>query len=129
VVLISCVLALPGSLILGQLEFGVPSSSLHRVQYGRAIAQFTPPNAVIMQPETNMVPMFYSNRHTIRGVSDSQQLERILPMVLDKFHGYPVYLALQPRHMQHFTAGCKACQALVERDDLILFQVSLPDTF
>jgi hypothetical protein len=40
-----------------------------------------------------------------------------------------VYLALQPRDMQHFTAGCKACQALVERDDLILFQVSLPDTF
>jgi 4-amino-4-deoxy-L-arabinose transferase-like glycosyltransferase len=124
VVLISCVLALPGSFLLGQLEFGVPSSRLDRVQYGRAIAQFTPPNAVIMQPGANMVPVFYSNRHTIRGVSDSQQLERILPMVIDKFHEYPVYLALQPKDVQHFTAGCKACQALVERDDLVLFQVS-----
>jgi 4-amino-4-deoxy-L-arabinose transferase-like glycosyltransferase len=124
VVLISCVLAIPGSFILGQLEFGVPLSRFDMVQYGRAIAQFTPPNAVIMQPEVNMVPVFYSNRHTIRGVSDSQQLERILPMVIDKFRKYPLYLALQPKDVQHFTAAYKAYQAIVERDELVLFQVS-----
>jgi hypothetical protein len=94
------------------------------VQYGRAIAQFTPPNAVIIQPEANMVPVFYSNRHTIRGVSDSQQLERILPMVIDKFREYPLYLALQPKDVQRFTAAYKAYQAIVERDELVLFQVS-----
>jgi hypothetical protein len=57
-------------------------------------------------------------------MGSATEVECILLIVIDKFREYPLYLALQPKDVQHFTAAHKAYQAIVERYELVLFQVS-----
>jgi 4-amino-4-deoxy-L-arabinose transferase-like glycosyltransferase len=63
------------------------------VRFGLAIRDATQEGAVVLTPELNQVPMFYSQRHLITGVITDADLKRVLPLAKANFPGSPLYLA------------------------------------
>lgn len=83
-------------------DAGVRPATTERVEHARQIARLTPPGSVVLSPETNLVIVYYSRRHVIRGVRDDATVAKALPLVLEALPGCEVYLALMPH--SHDTA-------------------------
>ena len=64
------------------------------IAYARDIRSSTPPNALVMVPTPSMIPVYYADRHLIRGVQDRATLQRVIDRAPSLFPGSPVYLAL-----------------------------------
>jgi hypothetical protein len=64
------------------------------VDFGRAIHDATPPGAVVLTPEPNEVPIYYSQRHVIADVVSDEDTKRVLPLAEANFPGSPLYLAI-----------------------------------
>jgi hypothetical protein len=62
------------------------------VQFGSIIRDATPQGSVVLTPEVTEVPIYYSHRHVIAGVADSD-LARVLPLAKANFPDSPLYLA------------------------------------
>jgi hypothetical protein len=66
------------------------------LHYGRDIKDATEPQAVILTPYINPIPVYYSARHLIRGVKNDRLLEQVAGRLPEMFPGSPVYLAISP---------------------------------
>ena len=66
------------------------------VAYATDIRSATPPNAIVIVPMPSMVPVYYAERHLIRGVQDPDTLRWVNDRLPALFPGAPVYLALPP---------------------------------
>jgi hypothetical protein len=71
-----------------------PASRL--VQFGREIKAATEPGSIVLSPLLSEIPIYYSERHLIRGVSNEEAVERQVNLAHSRFPGAPVYLALPP---------------------------------
>jgi 4-amino-4-deoxy-L-arabinose transferase-like glycosyltransferase len=95
-------LALLMALYLGQTAFlarkwsrPLPPSGL--VEYAREIRATTPSDAIVFVPSPSMVPVYYSERHVIRGIADGASVALAVRMAKQEYPQSPIYLALQPR--------------------------------
>ncbi len=66
------------------------------IRYARSIRQATEPNAVVMAPLNSMVPLYYSERHIVRGVGSAESIAEQLPILQREYPGSPIYLAVPP---------------------------------
>jgi hypothetical protein len=71
-------------------------------QQGRWIGAVTPKNAIIIQPDESMVPVYYSRRHTVRNIINDKDLANTLPLAVGNFPGAPIYLALTKEYAAAF---------------------------
>jgi hypothetical protein len=78
------------------------------VEFGRAIRYQTVAGAVVLTPEMHRVPMYYSWRHTVGGITSDEELTKILPKIDYGFQGSPVYLALFAKDRFRFPATLAA---------------------
>jgi 4-amino-4-deoxy-L-arabinose transferase-like glycosyltransferase len=83
------------------------------VQLGVAIREATLPMSVVLTPELSSVPLYYSKRHLIAGVTSEADLARVLPQIRKDFRGYPVYLALLAKDRTRFAATLAGRNAMV----------------
>ena len=66
------------------------------IRYARGIREFTPPNSIVMAPLISAVPLYYSERHIIRGIDSADMATRELPTIRKEFPASPIYLAVPP---------------------------------
>lgn len=59
------------------------------------IKKETPPNAVVLSPEEFSEPVYYSQRHIVRGVDSTALLEQAINQAHAAFPGSPLYLAVR----------------------------------
>jgi cell division inhibitor SulA len=83
-------------------RYAPPPSPEALDQQGRWIGTVTPENAIIIQPDESMVPVYYSRRHTIRNVVNDKDLSNTLPLAIGNFPGAPIYLALTKEYADAF---------------------------
>lgn len=76
------------------------------VELGRGLGERTPPGSVILTPEANAVPIYYSRRHVIGGAASDEIVQKVLPAIRAEFPGAPIYLAFfaRPRYLRRFPA-------------------------
>ena len=107
--------------------FGPSRYTDHLVELGRDIRRLTPAGSIVLTPEDDMVPAFYSGRHTIRVVQDAAMVEDLLPQVRQNFQHAPVYLAVTPETQDAFLPLLDNPRLPQTRtNDVILLQLS-PD--
>jgi len=70
------------------------ASSIDWIAYSHDIKHATPPEAIVMVPTTSMVPVYYSERHLIRGVTDPALIRQVDSRLPTLFPGAPSYFAL-----------------------------------
>ena len=78
------------------------------VNYGLALRTSTPPNAIILSPLDSAVPLFYSERHLVRGIANQSILRQELPIVRQQFPSAPIYLAVLPNQSSEFVSTLHA---------------------
>lgn len=97
-----------------------------RVAAALAVRRHTPPNAVVLSPDTNMVTVYYADRHVIRGAAGDAAIASVLPRVVEAFPGSPVYFACTPgEHDERLTAATVAAgSAVYSGAELVLVRLS-----
>ena len=96
------------------------------VEYATDITTSTPGNAVVLSPEISMVPVYYSRRHLVRGITDDAVLAKAREALRGVFPGSPVYLALRPDHPAGFDEALKTLPESARTPHLILLAVPGP---
>jgi hypothetical protein len=66
------------------------------VEYGRSIKALTPEGSVVLAPLVSSVPLYYSERHIVRGIESPQAAMAALPGLRSDYPGAQVYLAIPP---------------------------------
>jgi hypothetical protein len=82
--------------ILLQLWFGTEQSPENPSQimgFSTGIRRATDPDAVVLSPLVSAIPLYYSERHLIRCVSDEGMLKHVLPYVREQYPKARLYWA------------------------------------
>jgi hypothetical protein len=97
------------------------------LDFASEIQENTPPTAVILSVSPSMVPVYYSDRHTLRYVEDEETLKLMNRQVWQVFPGSEVYLAMTPAYAIRFPCALKNFPEVKRSQNLILLKVS-PDS-
>jgi hypothetical protein len=93
------------------------------IAFAQRIRQTTEPNDIILIASNSMVPVYYSHRHTIRGVAD-EALRRIEERLPHTFPGCIAYLALMgPEELAQFPDAARRYPRRVEEPELVLLEI------
>ncbi len=87
----------------------------------------TPAGAVVLTPEPSLVPVYYSQRHVIRGTNSDTWLSWAIPEARKQFPGAPLYLAMRDSDAQNFHSGFQLVAQDRQLGDSTLYRV-LPGT-
>jgi hypothetical protein len=91
------------------------------VEFGRSIKALTPPGSIVMAPLVSSVPLYYSDRHIVRGIDSPQAAIEALPELHRTYPNSPVYLAIPPFLREGFKMeGAQPAGATAEA---ILFKI------
>jgi 4-amino-4-deoxy-L-arabinose transferase-like glycosyltransferase len=123
-------LAVPLALILplGDRAFVVHTKTewqmgMHVVEYGRDIGTHTPAGSVVLQPSVTMVPVFYSGRHTVRGVTSDSSLSTLRETVTARFPKQDLFLAIMPEEKVRFPEAITQFPLVAATPSLLLFHL------
>jgi hypothetical protein len=89
------------------------------------IHEATRRNAVVLTPESSMVPVYYARRHLIRGIAGDRELERALPALRGVFPGSPVYLALAPHQLEAFPGALRSYPVVRRTAGVVLLSLGV----
>jgi hypothetical protein len=101
-----------------------PTSDL--VVFGEQIRRATPVGSVVLMKERSAVPLFYSQRHLVQGISGQEELVHVAGTLARQFQGCSFFLALKPDQERDFDTIGKSSRAAVRTSGLILYQLSMP---
>ncbi|HEX9201010.1 MAG TPA: glycosyltransferase family 39 protein [Acidobacteriaceae bacterium] len=79
--------------------------SVALIRYGQGIRRFTEQNSIVMAPLVSAVPLYYSERHIVRGVDGADSAALRLPALRREFPASPIYLAIPPSLLSNFPGG------------------------
>jgi hypothetical protein len=120
-------LVLPAVLVLPMIPAARragPQPPTHElVAYAREIAGATPPGSIVLGPSASMVPVYYSGRHVIRGVTSDRLVERMDAALDQVFPGASVYLALEPAESPAFVRSLARYPTIRESPHLVLLSL------
>ena len=81
------------------------------MRLGLAIRAKTAPLSVVLTPDLSSVPLYYSGRHLITGVTSDADIAKVLPLIRQDFRGHPLYLALLARDRASFPSALAGHQS------------------
>jgi hypothetical protein len=68
-------------------------------RFGVDIKNATPTDSIVLVPDASMVPIYYSERHLIRGIIYFSVLDSALPKTFEAFPQCQYFLALHPNEL------------------------------
>ncbi len=93
------------------------------IRFSRAIRDATGSGAVVMTPSVSAISIYYSERHIIRGVGDSDALRNELPRVRREFPGARIYLAIPPFLSNNFAYPLTHETIISSNQDVIIVRL------
>jgi 4-amino-4-deoxy-L-arabinose transferase-like glycosyltransferase len=93
------------------------------VNLGLAIYARTPEGSVVVTPELNSVPMYYSRRPTYNQFSTEEELRNVLPQVQKDFPGVPVYFALFAKDRNRFPLTLASNSPAPSPDSFVIVRI------
>lgn len=73
-----------------------------QIRYARDVREATSVDAIVMAPTVSAVPLYYSERHIIRGIANDRVLAGELEQIRTQFPASPLYLAIPPSLARDF---------------------------
>jgi 4-amino-4-deoxy-L-arabinose transferase-like glycosyltransferase len=84
----------------------------------------TPLNAVVLSPVESAVPIYYSNRHIVRGIQNDYWLQIAITEARVSFPGSPLYLALQDSDGSDFPQYLPQLKAIAHQGDSTIYALN-----
>lgn len=124
VIWLMALLVLPAVMILTMVAQVQSTGPLDRnrelVAYARELEFATAPGVIVMVPFNSMIPVYYSKRHVIRGVSNDTLVQQVTDRLRELFPESPLYLAIEPRHRPRFRQALRRYAVVAESPRLVL---------
>jgi 4-amino-4-deoxy-L-arabinose transferase-like glycosyltransferase len=83
----------------------------------------TPPNAVTLSAAESAVPIYYSDRHVVRGIESPELLHLAIPQARAAFPGSPLFFALQDVDRPAFANALPNFVVVARQGDSTLYAV------
>jgi hypothetical protein len=90
------------------------------------IQRNTTPNAVTLSSAQSAVPIYYSDRHIVRGIVTPELLRLAIPQARAAFPGSPLFFALQDEpdiDRASFTTALQQFTLVAHRGDSTLYAI------
>jgi hypothetical protein len=88
--------------------------------FGRLIKTEVPAGAIVLTNESSMVPVYYSERHVVRGIPDGAYVDSHLMMIKDLCRTCSIYLALTRQNEEKFREQLARMQPVFDDDNFIV---------
>ena len=95
-----------------------------RLRFSRQIRATTGENAIVMIPFHSMVPVYYSERHLIRGIVNDELVERARREVRSSYRDAPIYLAVLPQFAAAFPQTKRRYPLATRRENFELLDLT-----
>jgi hypothetical protein len=125
--------------LLWTLLIGVPLLVVHPllIQYREAkvlpkpefssmsaiIRDRTPEGAIVLTPTESLVPVYYSQRHIVRGINSEAWLKWAIPEARRQFPGAPLFFAVRDKDRSSLTAPPEGFKNGIRLGDTVLYEV------
>lgn len=83
----------------------------------------TPPSAVTLSVTESAVPIYYSNRHVIRGIETPEFLRLAIPQARADFPDSPLFFAVQDRDRSAFSGTLEQLPIVAKQGDSTLYAI------
>ncbi|MEO6924794.1 MAG: glycosyltransferase family 39 protein, partial [Bryocella sp.] len=87
------------------------------------IRQNTLANAVTLSPSESAVPIYYSDRHIVRGIATPELFQKALPQARTAFPGSPLFFALRDTDRDRFTEMLTKLNLVAHQGDSSLYAI------
>jgi hypothetical protein len=91
--------------------------------FSAVIENNTPPNAVTLSATESAVPIYYSDRHIVRGIESPELLHLAIPQARAAFPDSPLYFALQDADRTQFTGALPNFTVVARQGDSTLYAI------
>jgi 4-amino-4-deoxy-L-arabinose transferase-like glycosyltransferase len=122
-VLLPVALLLPMTLASARRSVG-EQSARDLVRYAHAVREMTAPGAIVLVPFSSMLPVYYAERHVIRGIAGDGRVTEALPEIAALFPDAAAYLAIPPSHRDAFAASLRRYPVVAESESVVLLALS-----
>jgi hypothetical protein len=95
-------------------------------QFSRLIATSTNPDAVVISPLFSAIPLYYSERHIVRGITDDASVAAILPQLHQEFPSARLYLAIPSSFAENFPKTISTATRLSSDEEFTTFELNSP---
>jgi hypothetical protein len=125
--------------ILWTLLIGVPLLAIHPllIQYRDSMVQpkpeftslsaiihdRTPEGAVVLTPAESLVPVYYSQRHVIRGINSEVWLKWAIPQTRKEFPGAPLFFAVRDSDRRTLSETPQGLNNGIRLGDTVLYKI------
>jgi 4-amino-4-deoxy-L-arabinose transferase-like glycosyltransferase len=106
------------------IDAQVPFEAAQFQSLSPLIEHSTPPNAVVLSPVESAVPIYYSNRHIVRGIQNDYWLQIAITKARVSFPGSPLYLALQDSDSSDFPKYLPQLKAIAHQGDSTIYALN-----
>jgi len=100
-------------------------SSKALIVYANQIKNATEPGAIVLTPLLSAVPLYYSDRHIVRGIANDAALTRELPTIRREFAGAPIYLAIPPFLANQFVGTFSKGKVVASTQGAIVVRIAI----
>jgi 4-amino-4-deoxy-L-arabinose transferase-like glycosyltransferase len=89
------------------------------------VAHNTPPNGVTLSPALSAVPIYYSDRHIVRGIMTSDLLRLAIPEARAAFPNSPLFFAVQEQDRAYVSDILPQLTPIAHQGDSTIYAVPL----
>ena len=77
-------------------------------------------DAIVVVPTVSAVPLYYSERHIVRGITNDAVLAEELQQIRTQFPASPIYLAIPPSLARDFAGALSRATVVRSTPDAIV---------
>jgi len=122
-----CLVYEPNHKYLGFFPAVKPAPSLSApnwsVRFANLVHSSTPPDAIIFMPVETVVPVFYSDRHLIRNITNDDVLAQTLPFAQRAFPGAPFFLAVPTSTISLFPQSIARSDLIAQTKEEVVYKL------
>jgi Dolichyl-phosphate-mannose-protein mannosyltransferase len=110
-------------LLINIRDARLPSEPSQFLDLSALILHNTPPSAVTLSATESAVPVYYSNRHFVRGIETPEFLRLAIAQARADFPGSPLFFAVQDRDRPAFSGTLEQLPIVAKQGDSTLYAI------
>jgi hypothetical protein len=91
-----------------------------QIRYARDVGESVGVDAIVMAPTVSAVPLYYSERHIVRGIANDAVLAEESQRIRAQFPASPIYLAIPPSLVGNFSGALAHATVVRSTPDAIV---------
>jgi len=113
-------------LLINVRDAKIPSEVPQFQDLSALIQHNTPPNAVTLSATESAIPIYYSERHIVRGIETPELFNDAIPQARTAFPGSPLFFALKDIDRPPFADKLKELTIVARQGDSTLYTIFNP---